>query len=731
VVDRTPNSFDGDQRSGGSRIFLSYSRKDGSFANRLASELLSRGYAPDFDQSPFDPLNIESGISAQDEWWQRLQQMIEAADMMVFVVSPDSAVSKVCDEEIAHARNLGKRIIPVLCRPIDFAEAPPRLAALNVKISFVEKGDDAFSSALDQLCAELDVDVGWHRENRRLVQLAAKWDTEDRSSDRLMNSADIAACERMSKTRPHNADPPAQILLDFLQTSRAAREEQVRKEQEQLARARAFQTRAGLASNNLVSGLAEQFQDREGVPLDLTVGILETAVRFLDGLNEGDVSDPRVDREHGLALAKLSETKCLQNDLGQAAHAAQQAVEIFERLCTSDPANAQYLDDLHVALDRLIDASDPNTALDAAERALRLAETLVGRDPTPDRRFRHSISLSKYADLIRSSEESRAIAMFTGALRIQEDILREDKSPESVRRAAALTRLNIGQLYCALGDFATARTWVQASIEGIRLLKEDHPRTVTYVQDEATAKEVLGDILKHGASMAEALAQYHESLALTERLSATDSSNIELRLSLLRAYDRVAGAVAHLGYDEEAIGLYGKGLRMALELGRLSPERNDWPGTRSLLESLSMSLIKLNEPEIAYQHIDKALELLRNLAARNDTFKDDLAKVLGLQSYVAQFTKDFRKSIGTSADAIALAPTNWRIGVNRIHALLREGSVAQAAAYFDKIRACDSEEGRRIVNEIESDLHAFEAAGLPQDFLLALGEFVRLLRHDL
>jgi hypothetical protein len=136
-----------------------------------------------------DPSNIESGISAQDEWWQRLQQMIDAADVIVFVVSPDSAASKVCDEEIAYARNLGKRIIPILCRSIDFAKAPGRLAALNVKISFIEDGGATFSTALDRLCAELDVDVGWHRESRRLVQLAVKWGTEGRSADQLMNSA--------------------------------------------------------------------------------------------------------------------------------------------------------------------------------------------------------------------------------------------------------------------------------------------------------------------------------------------------------------------------------------------------------------------------------------------------------------------------------------------------------------------------------------------------------------
>ena len=178
------------------RVFLSYSRKDALFTRRLVEALSLRGYAPDFDQSARDPANIDTGISAEDEWWQRLQQMIAAADVMVFIVSPDSAASRVCDEEIAYARNLGKRIIPVLRRPIDFAKAPPRLSALNVKIDFTDDGEVAFAAALAQLTAALDLDVAWHRESRRLVELALKWEAEGRPADRVMSPADIRASEQ-------------------------------------------------------------------------------------------------------------------------------------------------------------------------------------------------------------------------------------------------------------------------------------------------------------------------------------------------------------------------------------------------------------------------------------------------------------------------------------------------------------------------------------------------------
>jgi hypothetical protein len=91
--------------------------------------------------------------------------MVTAADVMVFIASPDRSASRVCDEEIAYARALGKRIIPILCRPVEFSRLPPRLSTLNVKIDFTDDGDAAFGAALDRLCAALDLDVAWHRDS--------------------------------------------------------------------------------------------------------------------------------------------------------------------------------------------------------------------------------------------------------------------------------------------------------------------------------------------------------------------------------------------------------------------------------------------------------------------------------------------------------------------------------------------------------------------------------------
>jgi len=210
------------------RVFLSYSRNDGIFVHRLAKAVAAKGYEPDFDQSSFDPANIATGISAEDDWWRRLQDMIAAADVMVFVVSPDSAASKICDEEIAYARGIGKRVIPILRRPIDFAKAPPRLAALNIKIQFLEDSDSAFDVNLAELCAALDVDVDWHRESRRLTGLAVRWNQRGRPDDLLVTTADIGAIGNLLERRPRSAPEPSPILVELRDKSRARLDSEAR-----------------------------------------------------------------------------------------------------------------------------------------------------------------------------------------------------------------------------------------------------------------------------------------------------------------------------------------------------------------------------------------------------------------------------------------------------------------------------------------------------------------------
>ena len=92
-----------------SDVFISYSRKDEQFVRRLHEGMIKRERDVWVDWEDI-PLTAD--------WWQEIQAGIDAADTFVFVISPDSAQSEVCFNEVAHAHNNHKRLVPVVWREL-------------------------------------------------------------------------------------------------------------------------------------------------------------------------------------------------------------------------------------------------------------------------------------------------------------------------------------------------------------------------------------------------------------------------------------------------------------------------------------------------------------------------------------------------------------------------------------------------------------------------------------
>src|SRR5262249_26344140 len=104
------------------RVFISYSRKDGEFASWLREGLEHRGIGGFGD--------IEDTLPGE-EWWRRLQGLISQADTVIFVLSPNSVASKVCRDEVAYALKLSKRVFPAVIADINWALAPEGLIKLH------------------------------------------------------------------------------------------------------------------------------------------------------------------------------------------------------------------------------------------------------------------------------------------------------------------------------------------------------------------------------------------------------------------------------------------------------------------------------------------------------------------------------------------------------------------------------------------------------------------------
>jgi hypothetical protein len=173
--------------AGKPRIFISYARSDSS---ALAEEL-----AAGLEVANFEPYLDRHDIAAAEDWEARLGGLIQSADTVVFILSPAAVKSKRCAWEVERAAELGKRVIPVVGKPVSEAETPERLRRLNY-IFFCE--GQSFARPLSELATALRQDVEWIREHTRLGEAAARWQTRTRISGGSRRAGDDASAERLS-----------------------------------------------------------------------------------------------------------------------------------------------------------------------------------------------------------------------------------------------------------------------------------------------------------------------------------------------------------------------------------------------------------------------------------------------------------------------------------------------------------------------------------------------------
>ena len=190
------------------KIFISYSRKDAAFADRLEAALKARG---------FEPLIDREEIYALEDWWQRIEVLIGRADTVVFVLSPDAVTSDVALKEVAHGRALNKRFAPIVCRRVDDALVPEPLRRLN--FIFFDR-PERFEASADQLAEALTTDIGWIRRHTEYGEAARRWAGAGRPGGLLLRSPVLEEAERWIASRPQGAPEPTAETQTFIAESR-------------------------------------------------------------------------------------------------------------------------------------------------------------------------------------------------------------------------------------------------------------------------------------------------------------------------------------------------------------------------------------------------------------------------------------------------------------------------------------------------------------------------------
>ncbi|HEY9648048.1 MAG TPA: TIR domain-containing protein [Chroococcidiopsis sp.] len=296
-----------DSQSDTANVFISYSRRNKDFVKALHASLQKRGREVWVDWE---------NIPAAADWWREIQLGIEVADSFIFVISPDSIQSTVCKQELEHALQHNKRIVPLVFADVDPSIVHPELGKLNW--IFFRPQDD-FDGSFRMLVKALDDDLDYVRQHTRLLLRATEWHTRQRDDSFLLRGSDLKDAETWLSQSKGKRPEPLQLQQDYIWGSRhlelAQQEQELTQERASIRRQRVWVGIVAIASS---------------VAVGLGIGSFLLYQQAEESRQIADVLRVTAERQQLVALSKASEGLFLSGRPFEALLEAIRAGKIFQ-----------------------------------------------------------------------------------------------------------------------------------------------------------------------------------------------------------------------------------------------------------------------------------------------------------------------------------------------------------------------------------------------------------------
>ncbi|NES20465.1 MAG: TIR domain-containing protein [Symploca sp. SIO3E6] len=164
--------------------FISYSRRNKEFVRRLCEALIEAKLKIWVDWNDIPPA---------EDWRQEIARGIEASNNFVFIISSHSTASAVCGEELSHAIEHGKRLIPIVLEDVGYDNVHPELGRINW--IFFREGDD-FDGAVEKLISAIETDMSYVRQQTHLLVRARQWEKAERNKSYLLQGSELRKAEQ-------------------------------------------------------------------------------------------------------------------------------------------------------------------------------------------------------------------------------------------------------------------------------------------------------------------------------------------------------------------------------------------------------------------------------------------------------------------------------------------------------------------------------------------------------
>lgn len=196
------------------KVFVAYSHADVEVADRVVDGLR--------DRYGFEVSHFRQDFSAGENFRERLSGLIREADTIVFLLSPSSIASSICQWEVDVAVSLGKRIVPVALGPLGSISAPEQLRQLNYIYLYHEPSipSTRTGNRLLRLADALEVDADWHRVGTQLLLRALDWEKNGRADASLLQSlGEVHFFRTWAATRLSGEERPVHSQTAYIDAS--------------------------------------------------------------------------------------------------------------------------------------------------------------------------------------------------------------------------------------------------------------------------------------------------------------------------------------------------------------------------------------------------------------------------------------------------------------------------------------------------------------------------------
>ena len=205
-----------------SSIFISYSRKDIELARKIVDALA---------ENDLDTWIDWQSIPKGEDWKQEIDRGIEGAETFIFLLSPDSAQSEICNLEIAHGLENNKRIIPVVIRDTNLKDFVSEDAGKEISRKnwiFCREQADDFNKAIQDTVETIHTDYEWVKYHTKLQVRALEWDRGNQERSLLYRGKELEIAEIQLASNSSKDPIPTDLQHSFVLKSRQATDRQRR-----------------------------------------------------------------------------------------------------------------------------------------------------------------------------------------------------------------------------------------------------------------------------------------------------------------------------------------------------------------------------------------------------------------------------------------------------------------------------------------------------------------------